>query len=113
MKFWGHVEMRKNENGELIFDHVDAEHIRAVPYDMPVVGHGTKETNTLRLWSAEASDIIPTNKDFRLYLQELQEICLNVYPDDSTDDGKILRLKQQYFFVSAGVKSIIRSHLRV
>ena len=113
VKFWGHVEMRKNENGELIFDHVDAEHIRAVPYDMPVVGHGTKETNTLRLWSAEASDIIPTNKDFRLYLQELQEICLNVYPDDSTDDGKILRLKQQYFFVSAGVKSIIRSHLRV
>ena len=113
VKFWGHVEMRKDENGELIFDHVDAEHIRAVPYDMPVVGHGTKETNTLRLWSAEASDIIPTNKDFRLYLQELQEICLNVYPDDSTDDGKILRLKQQYFFVSAGVKSIIRSHLRV
>ena len=111
--FWGHIEMRKDENGRMIFDHVDAEHVLAVPYDMPVVGHGTKETNTLRLWSAEASDIIPTNKDFRLYLQELQEICLNVYPDDSTDAGKILRLKQQYFFVSAGVSSIIRSHLNV
>lgn len=113
VRFWGHIEMRKDAEGNLVFEHVDAEHIRAVPYDMPVVGHGTKETNTLRLWSAEASDIIPTNKDFRLYLQELQEICLNVYPDDSTDDGKYLRLKQQYFFVSAGINSIIRSHLNV
>lgn len=113
VKFWGHIEMRKDANGELVFDHVDAEHIRAVPYDMPVVGHGTKETNTLRLWSAEAADKIPTNKDFRLYLQELEEICLNVYPDDSTDSGKYLRLKQQYFFVSAGVNSIIKAHLRV
>ena len=113
VKFWGHIEMHKDETGKLVFEHVDAEHVRAVPYDMPVVGHGTKETNTLRLWSAEASDIIPENKDFRLYLQQLQEICLNVYPDDSTDDGKILRLKQQYFFVSAGVNSIIRSHLNV
>lgn len=113
VKFYGHIEMHRNEEGELVFKHVDCEHVRAVPYDMPVVGHGTSETNTLRLWSAEASDIIPTNKDFRQYLQELEEICLNVYPDDSTDDGKLLRLKQQYFFVSAGLNAIVKAHLRV
>lgn len=113
VKFYGRIEMSRNENGDLVFNHVDCEHVKAVPYDMPIVGHGTKETNTLRLWSAEASDIIPTNKDFRQYLQELEEICLNVYPDDSTDDGKLLRLKQQYFFVSAGLNAMIKAHLRV
>lgn len=113
VKFYGRIEMHRDENGELVFNHVDCEHVRAVPYDMPVVGNGSMETNTLRLWSAEASDVIPTNKDFRQYLQELEEICLNVYPDDSSDDGKMLRLKQQYFFVSAGLNAIVKSHLRV
>ncbi len=113
VKFYGRIEVNRNQDGELEFHHVDAEHVRAVPYDMPIVGHGTKETNTLRLWSAEASDTIPANKDFRQYLQELEEICLNVYPDDSTDDGKMLRLKQQYFFVSAGLNGLIKAHLRV
>lgn len=113
VKFYGRIEMSRNEDGDLVFNHVDCEHVKAVPYDMPIVGHGTKETNTLRLWSAEASEIIPTNKDFRHYLQELEEICLNVYPDDSTDDGKLLRLKQQYFFVSAGLNAMVQAHLRV
>lgn len=113
IKFWGHIEVEKDEAGRLRFYHRDAEHITAVPYDMPVIGNGTKETNTLRLWSAEASSVIPENKDFRKYLAELQEICLNVYPDDSTTDGKILRLKQQYFFVCAGVNAIVKAHLRV
>lgn len=112
IKFWGKVNISKNEKGRLVFDHVDAEHVLAVPYDMPIVGNGTNETNTLRLWSAEASDILPENKDFRHYLQSVQEICLNVYPDDSNDDGKYLRLKQQYFFVSAGLQAIVKDHLR-
>lgn len=113
VKFWGHVNVSQDQEGKFHFDHVDAENILAVPYDMPVIGKGTKETNTLRLWSAEASDILPSNKDFRKYLAEVQEICLNVYPDDSTPEGKILRLKQQYFFVCAGLNAIIRAHLRV
>lgn len=112
VKFWGRVEVKRDETGKLRFHHADAEYVRAVPYDMPVIGNGTKETNTLRLWSAEASDKIPANKDFRKYLSELQEICLNVYPDDSTTEGKYLRLKQQYFFVCAGVNGIVRAHLR-
>ncbi len=113
VKFYGSVEMYVNEEGNALFRQVDCEHIRAVPYDMPIVGRASDRTNTLRLWSAEASDILPKNKDFRQYLQELEEICLNVYPDDSDDAGKLLRLKQQYFFVSAGLTSIIKAHLRV
>lgn len=113
VKFWGRIEMRKNDQGELIFEHVDAEHVRAVPYDMPVVGKETDQTNTLRLWSAEASDVLPKKKDFRQYIGEVNEICQNVYPDDSTEHGRFLRLKQQYFFVSAGLSALIKAHLRV
>lgn len=113
VKFWGRIEMRKNEQGRILFDHVDAEHVRAVPYDMPVVGKDTQITNTLRLWGAEASDVLPKNKDFRIYINEVHEITQNVYPDDSTEHGRYLRLKQQYFFVSAGLQSMIKAHLRV
>ena len=113
VKFWGRIEMQKGEGSEIIFNHVDYESVLAVPYDMPVVGRGTDETNTLRLWSAEASDNIPGDRDFREYINEVREICQNVYPDDSTEHGRFLRLKQQYFFVCAGIQSNIKAHLRV
>jgi starch phosphorylase len=113
VKFWGRIEMQKGEGVEIIFNHVDYESVLAVPYDMPIVGRGTDQTNTLRLWSAEASDNLPTDKDFRQYINELREICQNVYPDDSTEHGRFLRLKQQYFFSSAGIASNIKAHLRV
>ena len=112
VKFWGNVEVSGDEEGNLHFNHVNAEHILAVPYDMPMVGANTRMTNTLRLWSAEASDRSPAWMDYRKYLQEVNEICLNVYPDDTTEEGKYLRLKQQYFFVSAGIDSIIKAHLK-
>lgn len=111
VKFWGRVEMKFSESGEMYFDHVDCQHVSAVPCDIPIVGQDTTQTNTLRLWSAEASDQIPSNIDFRDYLAGVNEICLNVYPDDSNEHGKYLRLKQQYFFVAAGLKSIINNHL--
>ena len=113
IKYWGRIEMKKDDKGNTIFEHVDAEHVLAVPYDMPIVGRSTDVTNTLRLWSAEASELLPANKDFRQYISEVREICQNVYPDDSTEGGKYLRLKQQYFFVSAGLNAIIKAHLRV
>lgn len=111
--FWGHVETKKDEKtGKFKYNHVDAEYVRAVPSDMPMVGRGTEVTNTLRLWEAEPSDRLPSNKDFHQYLVDLEEICQNVYPDDSTDHGKYLRLKQQYFFVSAGLQALVKAHLR-
>lgn len=112
VKFFGRIEMTRKEDGNMQVRHVDAETVRAVPYDMPIVGHGTKVTNSLRLWNAEAAEDLE-GKDFKKYISEVNEICQNVYPDDSTEHGKILRLKQEYFFVSAGVQSIIKAHLRV
>ncbi len=112
VQFWGNVEVQGDADGNLHFKHVNAEHILAVPYDMPMIGANTKMTNTLRLWSAEPADISPSWMDYRKYLSEVNEICLNVYPDDSTEEGKYLRLKQQYFFVCAGVDSIINAHLK-
>ncbi len=112
VSFWGNVEVNGDENGNLHFHHVNAEHILAVPYDMPMIGAHTRMTNTLRLWNAEPADEAPSGMDYREYLSEVNQICLNVYPDDSTQEGKYLRLKQQYFFVCAGVNSIINSHLK-
>ncbi len=112
VQFWGSVEVSGDSNGDLHFRHVNGEHILAIPYDMPMVGANTSMTNTLRLWSAEPADISPAGKDYRQYLSEVNDICLNVYPNDSTEEGKYLRLKQQYFFVCAGIDSIINAHLK-
>lgn len=109
VRFWGRIDMN-TVHGRTIVSHVDAEIVRAVPYDMPMIGYDTKTTNTLRLWSAEASEDIE-EKDFRTYIQEVNEICQNVYPDDSTEHGRILRLKQEYFFVSAGVQTALKTHM--
>lgn len=112
VKFYGNIQMHASSDGSLHFEHVNAEHVLAVPYDMPMIGANTKMVNTLRLWSAEPSDEAPMGKDFTKYLSDVNEICLNVYPDDSTEDGKFLRLKQQYFFVCAGINSIIKTHMK-
>ncbi len=111
--FGGHVRLVKAENGKMIWEHVNAEYVRAVPCDVPVVGRGTDVTNTLRLWTAEPSDRLPKGKNFDRYLEEVSEICRTLYPDDSTEHGRFLRLKQQYFFVSAGLQALIKAHLRV
>ena len=87
--------------------------VKAVPYDVSVVGYHNHVANTLRLWSAEPSEEnIPQNQKFSDYLTTLRELCHGLYPDDSTEHGKILRLRQQYFLVSAGLQSAIRGHLR-
>ena len=61
VRFYGRIEIYRDEKGDLQFKHVDAENILAVPYDVPVIGSDTTTTNTLRLWSAEASDKLPSN----------------------------------------------------
>lgn len=113
IKFGGHVDMWMNEDGKAIVNHVPDQVVKAVPYDVPIVGYDTKLTNTLRLWSAEVADSYVNSKDLSDYMHDVKEICMNVYPDDSTEHGKLLRLKQQYFFVSAGLTALLRAHLRV
>ncbi|ALC90303.1 maltodextrin phosphorylase [Bacillus sp. FJAT-18017] len=105
--FWGKVESVM-ENGRLVFRHVNAEVVMAVPYDMPVLGHNTKTVNTLRLWSAEPSKF-NAGTDILKYKKDTEAICEFLYPDDTHDDGKILRLKQQYLLVASSLRAIIKS----
>ena len=91
--------------------------IVAVPYDMPIIGYNTNNIGTLRLWQAEPVQAF----DFNLFNAQqydaavaernrAEDISRVLYPNDSTDDGKILRLKQQYFFCSASLQDIIRKY---
>lgn len=107
--FWGSVDVIERGDG-VKFRHVDAQYVRAVPHDMPVVGYGGGTINTLRLWSAEMSTMTPMH-DVLKYKRETEAISEFLYPDDSNDEGKILRLKQQYFLVSASIRSILRRFL--
>jgi len=88
--------------------------VRGIPYDMPVIGYGGKTVNFLRLWKAEAIN----GFDFERFndgehdrsfeeQNRANEICAVLYPNDNTQAGKILRLKQQYFFSSASLQNII------
>lgn len=117
VKFGGNIISEKI-NGKLKFTHVNYEPVLAVPYDTPVVGYMNNTVNTLRLWSAET-----VNNEFDFssfsrgdflkaleYKNSVEAISQVLYPDDSQYKGKILRLKQQYFFVSAGVQGIIRHY---
>lgn len=111
--FYGRPETYLKADGSYALKTVDALYVRAMPYDMSVVGYHNNVGNTLRLWSAEPSVYnLPLNMKFEDYLEEINEICRNLYPDDSTDHGRLLRLKQEYFLVSAGLQSCMRSHFR-
>ncbi|OHR73351.1 glycogen phosphorylase [Bacillus sp. HMSC76G11] len=108
--FWGKIE-HSHEDGKLEFRHVQSENIMAVPYDMPVIGYETSTVNTLRLWNAEPAPH-PPHRDVLAYKRETEAVSEFLYPDDTHDEGKILRLKQQYFLVSASLQSIVRSYLK-
>ncbi|MDR0137891.1 glycogen/starch/alpha-glucan phosphorylase [Metabacillus idriensis] len=108
--FWGKIE-HSHEDGKLEFRHVQSENIMAVPYDMPVIGYETSTVNTLRLWNAEPAPN-PPHRDVLAYKRETEAVSEFLYPDDTHDEGKILRLKQQYFLVSASLQSIVRSYLK-
>ena len=109
--FYGDVNVTRDEHGDLHFEKVNYEAVRAVPYDMPMIGSHTETTNTLRMWSPEPSMDLGPDINFREYLAHVDDICRNVYPDDSTVEGKYLRIKQEYFFVSAGLQAIVKNHM--
>jgi starch phosphorylase len=113
VKFYGQAETYLKPDGGYAIRTVNALNVRAVPYDMAVVGYHNGVTNNLRLWAAEPTEEnIPSNQSFKEYLQTVKEITHGLYPDDSTEQGKILRLRQHYFLVSAGLQSVIGSHYR-
>ena len=117
VRFGGYVEQIKTATGEYQYVSRGGQTILAVPYDVPIVGYGGKTVNVLRLWSAEPVveklDLAAFNHgDYSGAMRERNEIeaitCI-LYPDDSTEAGKALRLKQEYFFVSAGVTDIVNN----
>lgn len=94
--------------------------VRAVPYDMPIIGYGTRNINTLRLWEAKSLvdlDLGKFNQQDYLHATQdktrAEDISRVLYPNDSTDEGKKLRLKQQYFFVSASLQDILRKYKKL
>lgn len=115
VKFGGDIKV-EYENGNFKFNHSNYEPVLAVPYDIPVAGYENDTVNTLRLWSAESLydefDFSSFSRGDYLkameYKNSVEAISQVLYPDDSYYEGKKLRLKQQYFFVSAGVQSIVR-----
>ncbi|WP_054739134.1 glycogen/starch/alpha-glucan phosphorylase [Cellulosilyticum ruminicola] len=91
--------------------------VKAVPYDVPIIGYGSKNINTLRLWQCESlvpfdfNEFCEQNYEKALYMKnEAENITRVLYPSDSKEAGKILRLRQQYFMVSASLKDMIRAY---
>ncbi len=117
VKFGGRVELKQDEKGRIHFSWVDTDDVLAVGYDVPVPGYRTNTVNNLRLWQAKAT------KEFNFqefntgqYLAAVESknnsenISKVLYPNDTVTQGKFLRLKQQYFFVSATLQDIIRKY---
>ncbi|MED1741422.1 glycogen/starch/alpha-glucan phosphorylase [Bacillus swezeyi] len=106
--FGGEVKMAQ-EGGRLRFWNENAEVITAVPHDIPVIGYKTKTINTLRLWNAEPCSL-QHEQNILKYKLDTEAVSECLYPDDTHDEGKVLRLKQQYFLVSASLQSIVKSY---
>ncbi len=100
--FYGYVSYE----GKMVYH--PTEFIKAVPYDVMAIGAGNGIVTNLRIWNAEPASTYPINKSAFEYEFNLEKITGFLYPDDTTDEGKRLRLTQQYFFSSAGVKSACR-----
>ena len=117
VKFGGQIEVHRDEFGKEYFKRVNTETVHAVAYDVPVIGYGNDTVNTLRLWEARS----PEGFDLKLfndqtYLQasakavQAEDISRVLYPNDTEKDGKLLRLKQQFFFTSASLQDIVRRY---
>jgi glycogen phosphorylase len=104
VKFFGKVVLDSQLRPTLT-DYIPVD---AVAYDMPLIGYQNGVTNKLRMWAAEPNMNVPYPY-FQQYENEVRDISDVLYPDDSTREGKILRLKQQYFFSAAGLAYIIKN----
>ena len=124
VRFGGHVQRREtSRDGKQppygAADWVDTHDVLAMAYDTIIPGYGTQATNTLRLWSARATEEIDLSAFNRgNYMQAVESknhsenVSRVLYPDDSTPSGRELRLHQEYFFVSASVQDLLRRYLR-
>ena len=120
VKFGGYIK-EQWEADKLLIKHEFYDSVLAVPYDTPIIGYKNNTVNTLRLWSAES---MQKDFDFALFSRgeylksveqkyEVETISQILYPNSDIEEGRLLRLKQQYFFVSAGVQSIVRRYKKL
>ena len=117
VKFNGRVNRYRGEDCKDCHEWIDTEDVMAMPYDMPVPGYGNKTVNNLRLWAAKSTRAFDldffNSGDYIGAVQhknESENISRVLYPSDQVKKGKELRLKQQYFFVSASLQDIIRRY---
>ncbi|MFD1607185.1 glycogen/starch/alpha-glucan phosphorylase [Oceanobacillus luteolus] len=115
VQFQGNVLMHQRNDGSLEFKYEHTDKVLAVPYDIPIIGYENETVNTLRLWSAEPITEEPNHStdqdEFYRHLDfehSIEQLSGFLYPDDSSYEGKELRLKQQYFLVSASIQNIMK-----
>ncbi|MFI3237707.1 MAG: glycogen/starch/alpha-glucan phosphorylase [Lachnospiraceae bacterium] len=119
VKFGGYVASRKDEDGREHFYQEGYQSVTAIPYDLPIVGYGNGIVNTLRIWDAEAVESFSLDSfdkgDYKKAVEQ-QNLAKNIvevlYPNDNHYAGKELRLKQQYFFISASVQAAVNKYMK-
>jgi starch phosphorylase len=120
IQYGGRTEGFMKADGEMGWRWIDTHDVLAVPYDVPIPGYKNGTVNTLRLWSAKATDEFDF-EDFNSgsYTDAVgaknmaENITMVLYPNDATESGKELRLRQQYFLASASIQDVIRQWVRV
>jgi starch phosphorylase len=114
IKFFGHTEYYTDQQGKTCARWANTQDVLAVPYDVPVPGYQNNTVNTLRLWKSEATDEFNL-EDFNAgsYIDAVagknlaEQITMVLYPNDSSENGKELRLRQQYFLASASLQDVL------
>ncbi len=119
VKFGGHTEYHSNKDGKLNVYWDGTRDVLAIPYDIPIPGFKNGTVNTLRLWKAAATDEFDLDEfNSGSYTEAVAEknsaehITMVLYPNDASENGKELRLRQQYFLASASLQDVIREWLR-
>ena len=119
VKFGGYVDIETDQNGKNHFVQKGYQSVRAIPCDLPIVGYGNNVVDTLRIWDAEAMNSFRLDAfdkgDYQKAVEEenLAKLLVEVlYPNDNHMAGKELRLKQQYFFISASVQAAVERYKR-
>ncbi len=118
VKFGGYVNVFVDERGRNVFRQEGYQSVRAIPYDLPVIGYGNGMVNTLRIWDAEPINCFELDSfdkgDYQKAVEQenlASQLCEVLYPNDNHIAGKELRLKQQYFFISASVQTALKRYL--
>ncbi|SFD12235.1 glycogen/starch/alpha-glucan phosphorylase [Pseudoalteromonas denitrificans] len=114
IKFFGSVEVYQDKKGKKHHQWVDTHDVLAVPYDVPIPGYKNDVVNTLRLWKSEATDEFDLDEfNAGSYTEAVarknlaEQITMVLYPNDASENGKELRLRQQYFLTSASLQDIL------